>query len=266
MHVSFRRGVVVALSLSAASGVFAQSRLFGIDGLNLVELNPSTGAVMNSTPITGGLSGSIGGLAYNAATDTMYLSSTTLDNLWTINYNTGAATLVGGYNLGGTEVMHGLGIDNAGQLYGYSTNAAAGARFFSINSSTGQATGISDPGFGGFGSLSFVAATSTMYLADTVGDRLLTIDRITGAATPVGLFGVAAQVGVGLAYDPAFGMLAANNTGTDSLYSLNLQTGAATLIANLTTTNILSLEFVVPAPGTLALLGLGGIMCGRRRR
>ncbi len=260
------RCVVAALMVGiAGSGVGAQTRLFGIDGLNLVELNPTTGATINSTPITGGLSGSIGGLAYDANTNTLFLSSTTLDNLWRLDYTTGAATLIGGYNLGGTEVMHGLGIDNTGQLYGYSTNVAMGARFFSIDRNTGQATGISDPGFGGFGSMSFVAATNTMYLADTVGDRLLTIDRISGVATPVGLFGVAAQVGVGMAYDPAFGMLGVNNSGQDALYSLNLQTGAATLISNLTTSNILSLEFV-PAPGTLALLGLGGLACVRRRR
>jgi hypothetical protein len=256
----------IALLAGAVSGASAQSRLFGIDGLNLIELNPTTGAVITSTPITGGLSGSIGGLAYNAATDTMYLSSTTLDNLWRINYNTGAATLVGDYGVGTTVVMHGLGIDNTGQLYGYSTNIAAGARFFSINGATGQATGISDPGFAGFGSLGFVAATGTMYVADTVGDQLFTINRTTGVTTLVGPFGIASQVGVGLAYDPAFGMLAVNNTGTDSLYSLNLQTGAATLISNLTTTNILSLEFVIPAPGTAVLVGVGGLALFRRRR
>ncbi len=266
MSSSLGSGLAAALLVGAASaGASAQSRLFGVDGLNLHEFNPSTGAIINTTPITGA-PGVVGGLAYHAGTDTLYLTSTSLDSLWTLNYNTGVVTQVGLYNVGTTVVMHGLGIDDTGQLYGYSTNAALGARFFSINSATGQATGISDPGFGGFGSLGFVAATGTMYVADTVGDQLFSIDRNTGATTLVGPFGVAAQVGVGMAYDPAFGMLAVNNSGTDALYSLNLQTGAATLIANLTTSNILSLEFVIPAPGTVVLVGVGGLAFFRRRR
>ncbi len=236
-----------------------------MDGLNLHEFNPMTGAIINTTPITGG-PGVVGGLAYDAGTDTLYLTSTSLDSLWRLNYTTGQVTQVGLYNVGTEVVMHGLEVDNTGQLYGYSTNPASGARFFSINGSTGQATPISDPGWGGFGSMGFVAATNTMFIADTVGDRLLTIDRLTGVATPVGLFNVASQVGVGMAYDPAFGMLAVNNSGTDALYSINLMTGNATLISNLTTGNILSLAFVIPAPGTVAVLGVGAAFCFRRRR
>ncbi len=266
MSSSLRSGLAAALLVGAASAAaYAQSRLFGVDGLNLHELNPVTGAILNTTPITGA-PGVVGGLAYHAASDTLYLTSTSLDNLWTLNYTTGVATQVGLYNVGATVVMHGLGIDNTGQLYGYSTNPASAARFFSIDRNTGQATGISDPGFAGFGSLGFVAATSTMYVADTVGDQLFSIDRTTGVTTLVGPFGVASQVGVGMAYDPAFGMLAVNNSGTDALYSLNLQTGAATLIANLTTSNMLSLEFVIPAPGAAAVVGLGGLALLRRRR
>lgn len=257
--------VVAALAL-AGTGALAQSRLFGVDGTNLLELNPLTGAVIGTTPIVG-TTGTVGGLAYDANTGTMFLSSTGQDNLWTLNISTGVATLIGLYNVGTEVVMHGLEVDDTGQLYGYSTNIASGARFFSINRNTGQATPISDPGFGGFGSLGFVPGTQTMFLSDTVGDQLWTVDRLTGAATVVGPFGVTTQVGVGMAYDPAYGMYAVNNSGQDALYTLNLQTGAATLISTLTTSNMLSLAFVpIPAPGTVVLLGFAGIACGRRRR
>lgn len=265
LHAFRRVSAVAALALSG-TGAFAQSRLYGIDGTNILELNPLTGAVIGTTPIIG-TTGTVGGLAYDANTGTMFLSSTSQDNLWTIDINTGVATLVGLYNVGTEVVMHGLEVDDTGQLYGYSTNLASGARFFSINRNTGQATPISDPGFGGFGSLGFVPGTQTMFLSDTVGDQLWTINRLTGAATVVGPFGVTTQVGVGMAYDPAYGLLAVNNSGQDALYSLNLQTGAATLISNLTSGNMLSLAFVpIPAPGTIVLLGLAGVACVRRRR
>lgn len=264
MIPTIRSGLAGALLTAACATVASgQARLYGVDGANLLELNPATGAVIGTTPIIG-TTGVVGGLAYDANTSTLFLSSTSLDSLWTLNINTGVATLIGSFG-NAAVVMHGLEIDDTGQLYGYSTNPANAARFFSIDRNTGLATGISDPGFAGFGSMGYVAATGTMYISDTVGDQLLTINRTTGVVTPIGLFGVAAQVGVGMAYDPAFGMLAVNNSGTDALYSLNLSTGAATLISNLTSGNMLSLVFI-PAPGTIALLGVAGVLASRRRR
>lgn len=266
MNPTIRSGLAAALFMTACAGAAsAQSRLYGVDGANLLELNPTTGAVIGTTPITGA-PGTVGGLAYDANTGTMFLSSTSLDSLWTLNISTGVATQIGGYG-NAAVVMHGLEVDDTGQLYGYSTNAANGARFFSIDRNTGLATGISDPGFGGFGSMGYVAATGTMYISDTVGDQLLTINRTTGVVTPIGLHGFASQIGVGMAYDPTFGMLAVNNSGTDALYSLNLSTGAATLISNLTSGNMLSLAFIpIPAPGTIVLLGVAGMFASRRRR
>ncbi|MFM9994995.1 MAG: PEP-CTERM sorting domain-containing protein [Phycisphaerales bacterium] len=266
MNPTIRSGLSAALFMTACAGAAsAQSRLYGVDGANLLELNPATGAVIGTTAMTGA-PGTVGGLAYDANSGTMFLSSTSLDSLWTLNISTGVATQVGGFGVATTVVMHGLEIDDTGQLYGYSTNVADGARFFSINRNTGQATPISDPGFAGFGSMGYVAATGTMYISDTVGDQLLTINRTTGVVTPIGLHGFASQIGVGMAYDPTFGMLAVNNSGTDALYSLNLSTGAATLISNLTSGNMLSLAFVpIPAPGTIVLLGVAGMFASRRR-
>lgn len=220
----------------------AQTRLFTISGTSLNEHDPATGSLIASTAITPN-PGTIGALAYDAATGTMFLSSTGNDNLWTLDITTGVVTLVGLYNVGTTVVMHGLEVDDTGQLYGYSTNAASGARFFSIDRNTGQATPISDPGFGGFGSLGFVASTQTMYLSDTTTDVLYTIDRTTGAATLVGPFGIAGSIGNGLAYDPVYGMYASNNSGTSGIYTIDLTTGAATFLAPLSG-NPLSIAFV----------------------
>jgi hypothetical protein len=259
----------ILLASGSVPAAQAQTRLFGIDSTTLVELDPTTGAVITSMPLIGGPGGSMGGLAYEPSTDTMFLSSTSFDELWTLDYTTGQVTLIGPFNVGASVVMHGFEIDDTGQLYGYSGFASAmGARFFTIDRTTGQAAPISDPGTGGFGSLGFVPATSTMYLADTTLDQLLTIDRTTGATTVIGPYGpgaaAGAQIGIAMAYHPQFGMYAVNNTGTDSLWSIDLATGTATLVANLTTGNVISLAFVGSAgpPGTTFCAGDGsGTAC-----
>jgi hypothetical protein len=82
-----------------------------------------------------------------------------------------------------------------------------------------------------------------MYLAELNSDALYTIDRLTGATTLVGPTGITGSLGTSLAYDPVFGMYATNNAGTSGLYSLNLTTGAGTLIAAFTG-NPIALTFV----------------------
>jgi hypothetical protein len=260
-----RTRALVVTALAAASLVLqaqATTRLFVISNSNLNQIDPLTGAVMNTTAITGS-SGTIGAFAFDAATNTFFMSNTTNDNLWTLDITTGAATLVGPYNVTANVTMHGLAVDDTGQLYGYSSSVAMGARFFSIDRTTAQATPISDPGFSTPGSLEFVPSTQTMYFAHGGNDTLYTIDRTTGATTVVGPFNVTGQVGVGLAYDPAYGMYASNNSTNIGLYTLDLTTGAATLVSAWTG-NPIALAFVpdTTTPSTPFCLGDGtGAAC-----
>ncbi len=241
---------LTTLALGLATVASAQSRLVGIDtsGANLYDIDPATGTRTLAGPIAGGV-GTVGALAYDRTTSTMYLSSTSLDSLWTLDVATQTATLVGPYNVGSTVVMHGLAVNpTTGVLYGKSTSVAGGGDFYTIDKTTGQATPVGSAGFAGFGGLEWV--NNTLYISDTVGDNLNTIDPLTGTATVVGAFGVTGSVGIGLAYDPAFGLLATDNV-TDSLYSLDLATGAATLIGPHGSGNIISLEFIPSGPTTL---------------
>ena len=241
----------------------AQTRLFGVDVTTLIELDPATGAVIASMPITGNPPGTTGAMAYDPATDTLFLCSTNTDNLWTLDYTTGAITLVGPFNVGTAVIMHALEVDDTGQLYGHSLFAASGARFFRVDRNTGQATPISDPGLANnFGSLAFVPSTGTMYFGDTGGDQLYTIDRTTGAITLVGPFGAGTQISISMAYHPQLGMYAIDNWNTDSLWRLDLVTGQATHIADLATGNLISLAFVTPAAGASFCPGDGsGTAC-----
>jgi hypothetical protein len=242
----FRSVVAIAALAAAAGPASAQARLMGIDtsGNILVELDPATGATLNSLPVIGATS-TVGALTYDPVADTVYLSSTGNDQLWRLDYHTGAATLIGDYSVGPEVVMHGLELDTAtGRLYGHSLNASSGATFFEVSKATGVATPIAISGVSGFGSLGYVPETGRMYLAGTANSSLYTIDLSTGATALVGPFGVASQVGVGLAYDPAYGMLAVSNAGADALYRVNLSTGQATHIADLGTGNLISLVFI----------------------
>lgn len=238
---------LAALLVSAAA---AQSRLVGIDtsGASLYDIDPATGVRTLVGPISGG-TGTIGALAYDHTTGTLFLSSTGLDSLWTLDVNTQVATLVGDYNVGAAVVMHGIAVHpTTGVMYGKSTSVAGGGDFYTIDKATGQATAVSSAGFGGFGGLEWIG--STLYISDTVGDALNTIDPVTGIATLVGSYGVVGSVGIGLAYDPAFGLLGTDNV-TDSLYSLDIATGAATLIGAHGAGNIISLEFLPSGGGAI---------------
>jgi hypothetical protein len=240
----------LALGALLVSTAAAQSRLIGIDtgGASLYDIDPATGVRTLVGPITGGV-GTVGALAYDQTSGTMYLSSTSLDSLWTLDVNTQVATLVGDYNVGATVVMHGIAVNpTTGVMYGKSTNVAGGGDFYTIDKTTGQATAVSSAGFGGFGGLEWIG--NTLYISDTVGDALNTIDPVTGVATLVGSYGVVGSVGIGFAYDPALGLLATDNV-TDSLYSIDVATGLATLIGAHGAGNIISLEFFPSGGGAI---------------
>jgi sugar lactone lactonase YvrE len=59
---------------------------------------------------------------------------------------------------------------------------------------------------------------------------LYRLDPLTGAKTPVATVSANAGTTAGLAYDAAAGTMFATSTSTDSLYTIDLVTGAATLV------------------------------------
>jgi hypothetical protein len=113
-------GLGTAIGLVAVAS--AQGRLIAVDSSRaLSEINMLTGA---KTPIgtVSANAGTTGGLTYDRANDIVYLTSTSLDSLFTLNLTTGAATLVGAYG-DSAIVMHGLEYDDStGILYGESSH------------------------------------------------------------------------------------------------------------------------------------------------
>jgi hypothetical protein len=184
-------------------------------------------------------------------------------NLYTLNYNTGQASLVGS-----------LGVVLNGASYGVE-NDPAGFRIVSelgqnltANRSTGAATvgPAINPGGTFLSALAYRSSTGTMFGIDSSANTLGTFNPATGTYSTIGLLGfdVARNngfdiTGSGIAY------LASGATSSDvqaNLYTVNLTTGLATLvglIGQVGDNTLLRGLTIVPEPGTASLL-VGGLV------
>ena len=108
-----------------------------------------------------------------------------------------------------------------------------------ISPADGQSHRIGDTGLTGTIGLAFNPVSKVMYLAGWVSGgepTLYTIDTETAATTEVGPLGITRSLR-GLAFDGAGGLRAIQNTGNGGgqagdVYSIDPQTGAASLVAN----------------------------------
>ena len=206
--------------------------------------------------------------------------------IYTISLTTGAATAVGA----------GFALPNfgSGDRISIDFNPAVdrlrivtlGGRSYRANPITGafvaQDTDLSGNGAGA--SISAVAYSNnipgapggtTLFAYDYAGDNLAIIGGPNGvpspnlgAVTTIGTSGLFALGG-----DTAFDISGATGAafagvndfgGPAELFSVNLGTGAHTLVGAFGTDLV---DFsILPAPSSLALLGLGGLVVGRRRR
>lgn len=262
--------VVSAVIASAVAGeARAQGTLFAVDSnRNVYQINAATGAAT----LAGVAPPEVGvpaGLAFDPATQTVYLTSTNFDSLYRYDLLTSTAILIGPYGVIPDFVMHGLEFDTStGTLYGASTHDGG---VYTINTATGTATLVGltgqttnptnlvhDP----FGNVMYATSSNT--------DSFYSVNRATGALTLIGALGGPTNPN-GLAFNTDDGLIYLVDNNTDSLYTINPATGAATLIGATGTDNLLGLVFIpVPEPTTWATasaIGLAGLfLCGRRRR
>ncbi len=139
------------------------------------------------------------GFAWCRASNTMYASSTniTASSLYTLDLNTGAATLIG--PITGSPCAIALACDNNGQLYTYDI---CDDNFYAVNSGTGAASLIGPIGFdANFGQgLTYDAINNVMYMAAFNGGsfaaELRTVDLGTGNSTFVGTLGSVSPTGL----------------------------------------------------------------------
>ena len=134
-----------------------------------------------------------------------------------------------------THIAEGdLDIDpTTGTLYGIQ-DWPAGRNLFSINPATGQATTIGTMENSDVSAMAF-SATGTLYVLETSTDRLLTVNKATGATLTAVPLSVNLGALAGMDFDPTTGALyvtdsGATTGGTNKLYTLNPATGQLTLV------------------------------------
>jgi DNA-binding beta-propeller fold protein YncE len=199
----------------------------GPAGAVLYDVNPTTGAVGNPRP-TGinylvGIAFSTGnlyGLSASAA-------ASNPNSLYTINQATGQAQWVGTTGL--FNISEGdLATDpTTGVLYGLYDVQTGARKLFALNANTAAATVLPGSLPGDPSAMAF-DSSGMLFVLDTSLQRLLTVNKTTGATlTDIGL---SASLGAtaGMAFDPATGVLYVSDGesgGTNRLYTLNTVTG-----------------------------------------
>ena len=232
------------------------------DNLFALSLTDGSGSVVGPF----GSADAMGGLAYDAVNGILYGSDVASGNLYSINESTGAATLIGPL---GARLMQGLAFRNTtGMLYGTAYPGAGDlmTSLYRIDTATGAATSIGSTGFDSVSGLAFHPVTDVLYgVAGVATGVLLAIDQATGAGAIVA---DDIQAIDGLAFHPFTNVLYGVDNGTgqtpDSLYTIDLSTGAASLIGPTSVGNNLGLEFggysVVPEPASVSLFAVGAVL------
>lgn len=196
-------GLVAALLVAvgpAAQSLEAQARLFGTQGYGggqtstLVELDPATGAVLQTIGPVGYL---VNGLDYDPTTGKLFGGTAYQDpnfnGLIEIDMTTGAGTPVGAANWGrgGPEAITNITVNSAGQMFGWTEWLDS---LVAIDTTTGVATDVGPSGIGTaqYG-LSF-DSNDVLYLVNYDG-AIYVVNTATGVATWQGTIGTTAHHG-----------------------------------------------------------------------
>jgi uncharacterized repeat protein (TIGR01451 family) len=230
--------LAAATLLTALAGTcYGQGTLYLLNSnRNIYTVDPATAVATQVGIVSAG--GTVGGLAYDCSTGTMYMTSTSEDALYTLDLNTFVATQVNTYG-DTTVVMHGLewhGGTNT--LYGGSNGS-----LYSIDRTSGVASLIGNAGFTSFLNLGYHAGNGILYGASSANDSLYTIDPGTGAGTLIGPLNGPTNPH-GLTYLQHLNALYLVCSSTNTLYTVDVLTGAATPVGSPGSGNWLGLAWV----------------------
>ncbi len=252
----------------------------------LVSFDSATpGTVSAPVAISGLQAGeSILGIDFRPANGMLYgLGSTS--RLYTINASTGAATAVGGQFttlLSGS--VFGFDFNPTVDRVRVTSNARQNMRLNPITGAIASVDGMLafdalDPNAGKTPNVvgsaytnNFAGATSTiLYNIDGALDILVRQDPPNdGTLKTVGFLGIDTGVLVGFdiatSNGAAFAALDIAGFGQSTLYQIDLVTGNAIFRGGIVTDHLSDIAVAVPTPGSVALLGVAGLVGLRRRQ
>ena len=256
LAVAFMASMLLPVSAQAAT-------IFGVDeNNNLVTFDSLNPAVFtSSTPITGTTATWLAidfrdsdGMLYGLGDDY---------GLYTVNTNTGMANLVAGsLPLTGTNFGFDFNtvVDAIRVVGNFDDNYVVNADTGAVSQFTDVAYGPGDPNFGSNAVVTgngYIHGTTTQYAIETNADVLVTQANNAGTLGTVGSLGAA--VGPRTSFDIGFNGVAYMQD-VDRFYTVDLGTGAATLVGN-TPTALFGISSAapsaIPEPATWAMLLMG---------
>lgn len=206
------------------------------------------------------------------------------NNLYRLNANTGAASLVGAGSFSPGMNGSAFGFDfnpvidrirvvsDANQNLVLNPNDGTSTQVTSLFYNTGDVNEGLDPNVVGSAyTNSFAGATSTqLYGIDTGLDVLVRQANSAGTLDTIGSLGVDLNDVLGFDISSASGVAYASVQNEllsrSTFWTIDLNTGEASMIGELGGGALVTSIAVVPAPAGVAVLGLGGLLAARRRR
>ena len=219
----------------------------------LVRINQGTG-VGNAVGNTGFTR--LNSLSSNSF-GVLYSAPNAGPSLITIDLSTGAGTSGATINLGVAPDIRGLAFSPGNVLFAANNTGPGGLlnpdELYSINTSTGVGTLVGATGISGLQSLEF-SSVGMLYGWD-VDIGLVTINTTTGVASDVNpaIGGTAAIQSIAFAPDGTL------YGACNALFTIDVATGATTLVGSGGYSDVRGIEYVaaVPEPSTLALFVMG---------
>lgn len=241
-----------------ASTVFAVQHTPGSEFLSFDTSTPTTQNVINGffTPST------MFGIDFNPNGTVLYGIDNNTRGFGTINTTTGVFTVQQTVT-GISDIISGLKIDPTTGMFYVSSSNGLHSSLYTLNPVTGVATLVGSQSVAPGIIEIAISASGQMYATDFVTDSFYSIDKSTGVATLIGPLGFDILFAQGMDFDYSTNTLYAPlfNLGFSHFSTINLSTGAASVIADLDSQEleiaINSPAAAVPEPSAILLLGSG---------